>query len=86
MNRKPVCGGFGREPARRCVERASLPVALILVLVTRWREAWVPAAKAVNNNHSILVFCSQESGRGVDSEGPVQGQDLPRIAVRLDLP
>lgn len=86
MNRKPACGGFGREPARRCVERASLPVALVLVVVTRWREAWVPAATAVNHKLSILAACSQKAGRGEDGEVPVQGQDLTRRAVGLHLP
>lgn len=86
MNRKPVCGGFGREPARRCVERASLPVALILAMVTWWREAWVPAAEAVNNKHSILVPCSQKSGRGVDGKVPVQGQDPTRELLDFTFP
>lgn len=61
-----MCGGFGREPARRCVERASLPVALMLVMGTRWREAWVPAAKAVNNKlhcGSLFPEVREWSGR-----------------------
>lgn len=73
--------GFGREPARGCMEQVSLPMALTPIRATQQREAWISAVQTVSNKHSMLVPCLVKPGRCVNVRG-----GLPGLAVLLYLP
>lgn len=58
--------GFGRDPARRCVEQVSLPDAPDALAPTRAsprQEAWISAVGAVLNRRPTLAEFMERCGR-----------------------